>query len=569
MIRLLSLTLCLVFVSATSALSAEQINRYDVKIFVERDGDILVTETIDVTAERNQIRRGIFRDLPRFYKKDGVDIPYRYKIKSIRRNGKKEPYAVSRTGNGVRWRIGDADVYLDYGRHVYEIEYSVKNQIRYFQTHDELYWNAIGQYWAFPIAAARIDVTLPDGAIVAGVSAYTGRFGEQQDNYRYARENGSHVFTATQPFSAREGMTISLSVEKGAIDPPSAGDKRADWWALNGSLVVLSLGAIAISGFHFHAWRRVGIDPPKGPVFPRYEPPKNHSPAGVHYVYHRRLNGHDALIASIVNLAINKWIKIEPVDKKKTTLTRFNDDDSRKPAFPAERVFLKKLLARGSSRTIGGKTDTTFTSAYRKFQASVSKRFGSEYFKWNFGFIVVAVAVSILVVIVSVNMAVQWTGWHFAGLGALLVVNLLFAYLLPAATEKGQAVRTEIEGFKLYLEKAEKLHINTAEIGAGSPPVLTVERYERFLPYAIALGVEKPWTKHFEKSLPTEAEAYRPHWSSSSRHGYRSLHAANSALVSSMSSGVSSAMPQSSGSSGSGGGGFSGGGGGGGGGGGW
>lgn len=569
MIRLFLLALCFAVAAATSALSAEQINNYDIKILVEKDGDIHVTETIDVTSEGNQIRRGIFRDLPRFYEKDGADLPYRYKVKRIRRNGVKEPYAVSRTGNAVRWRIGDADVFLDYGRHVYEIEYSVKNQIRYFQTHDELYWNAVGLYWAFPIAAARVEVTLPDGAAATGASAYTGGYGEQGGNYRYARENDLHIFTATQPFSAREGMTISLSVEKGAIDPPSAADKRADWWALNGSLLVLSLGAIAISGFHFHAWRRVGIDPPKGPVFPRYEPPKNHSPAGVHYVYHRHLKGHDALIASIVNLAINKWIKIEPVDKKKTTLTRFNNDDSHKPVFPAERLFLKKLLARGSSRTIGGKTDTTFTSAYRKFQTDVSKRFGSEYFKWNFGYIVLAVAASVLVVIVAVNMAVQWTNWHFAGLGALLVVNFLFAYLLPAATEKGQAVRTEIEGFKLYLEKAEKLHINAAEIGAGAPPVLTVERYERFLPYAIALGVEKPWTKHFEKTLPTDAQAYRPHWSSSRHDGYRSLHSMNSALVSSMSSGVSSAMPQSSSSSGSSGGGFSGGGGGGGGGGGW
>ena len=96
---------------------------------------------------------------------------------------------------------------------------------------------------------------------------------------------------------------------------------------------------------------------------------------------------------------------------------------------------------------------------------------------------------------------------------------------------------------------------------------MTVERYEKFLPYAIALGVEEPWTKHFEKLLPEEAAAYNPGWSHMGRHG--SFAGMNKSMVSTMSSAVTSSMPQSSSSSGSGGGGFSGGGGGGGGGGGW
>lgn len=557
------------FLAGSVAVAAEQINNYDVRIVVEKDGDVIVTETIDITSEGNQIRRGIFRDLPRYYEENGVRLPFRYDIKQIRRDGKKEPYEVSKDGNAVRWRIGDADVFLDDGRHVYEIAYVVKNQIRYFETHDEIYWNAIGQYWAFPIESARVEIALPEGARSTGADAYTGMYGAAGQDYRYAHNAGAHVFETSRPLNAREGMTVSLSIGKGAIDPPSASDKRANWWALNGSLVVLMFAAMGVSLFHYSAWRRVGVDPQKGPVFPRYEPPKGYSPAAVHYIFHRHMKGHSALIASLVNLGVNKWIKIEPIDKKKTTLTRFDEDETGKQVFPAERLLLSKILSQGGSRTIGGKTDTTFAKAYQKFQQNVSRRFGADYFKWNIGYILLALIISVIAFIIAVNIAVQWTTWHWFGLGALVIVNLLFAYLLPAPTEKGQEIRTEIEGFKLYLETAEKLHLNAAEVGAGTPPVLTTERYERFLPYAIALGVEKPWTKHFEKTLPREAEAYSPYWSTGGRRSYNSLHGMNSALVSAMSSGVSSAMPQSSGSSGSGGGGFSGGGGGGGGGGGW
>ena len=88
-------------------------------------------------------------------------------------------------------------------------------------------------------------------------------------------------------------------------------------------------------------------------------------------------------------------------------------------------------------------------------------------------------------------------------------------------------------------------------------------------PYAIALDVEKPWTKYFEKVLPEDAKNYNPSWGHVSGRNIGSVGGINRALESNLNSGVSRAMPQSSSSSGGGGGGFSGGGGGGGGGGGW
>ena len=107
------------------------------------------------------------------------------------------------------------------------------------------------------------------------------------------------------------------------------------------------------------------------------------------------------------------------------------------------------------------------------------------------------------------------------------------------------------------------------EVGSEAPPPMTTERYETFLPYAIALDVEKPWTKHFEKLMPEAAKAYNPAWTNMAANGFSDVGKMTSGMVSSISSGVASSMPQSSSSSGSGGGGFSGGGGGGGGGGGW
>jgi uncharacterized membrane protein len=113
---------------------------------------------------------------------------------------------------------------------------------------------------------------------------------------------------------------------------------------------------------------------------------------------------------------------------------------------------------------------------------------------------------------------------------------------------------------------------------------MSEEIFERYLPYAIGLGVEEPWSEAFEghmaKMLPPgeHRSSYSPRWySGSSSWNSTTFSTSAGGLVGAVSAGVARASPpSSSGSSGSfssgggfSGGGFSGGGGGGGGGGGW
>ena len=164
---------------ALAAVAEEKINSFDVAITVQEDGDIDVSERLNVTSEGYEIRRGIFRDLPRYYADDlheGDKLPYQYKVKRVTRNGASEPYEILKEGNAYQIRIGDADKYLEHGEHVYEIEYEVKNQIRYFEDHDELYWNVTGNYWLFPIEKASLRVTLPENAVLLDKTAYTGGY---------------------------------------------------------------------------------------------------------------------------------------------------------------------------------------------------------------------------------------------------------------------------------------------------------------------------------------------------------------------------------------------------------
>lgn len=100
---------------------------------------------------------------------------------------------------------------------------------------------------------------------------------------------------------------------------------------------------------------------------------------------------------------------------------------------------------------------------------------------------------------------------------------------------------------------------------AANAPQRTVELFEKLLPYAIALGVEKQWAKEFNDIYKQPPEWFSGNWST-----FNAYYLASS-ITGSMQSAMATsfAPPSSSGSSGFGGGGFSGGGGGGGGGGGW
>ncbi len=144
-----------------------------------------------------------------------------------------------------------------------------------------------------------------------------------------------------------------------------------------------------------------------------------------------------------------------------------------------------------------------------------------------------------------------------------LAITLIFYQLLKAVTPLGRKRLDEIEGFRVFLEAAEKDRLNFL-----NPPDRTPELFEKFLPYALALGVEQRWAEQFTEVLAAAAAEGRfPGWYS----GTTSRGFSAASLASSLGDSLSSAVASSSGSSGSGssGGGSSGGGGGGGGGGGW
>jgi len=129
-------------------------------------------------------------------------------------------------------------------------------------------------------------------------------------------------------------------------------------------------------------------------------------------------------------------------------------------------------------------------------------------------------------------------------------------------------VMDRIAGFERYLSVTEEDRLETLH-----PPEKTPELFERYLPHAIALGVENRWASRFAGVLAAASAAPgdRGHmgWYSGSQNPWSNPGMFATAVGASLVSSTAAASTAPGSSSGSGGGGSSGGGGGGGGGGGW
>jgi uncharacterized membrane protein len=160
------------------------------------------------------------------------------------------------------------------------------------------------------------------------------------------------------------------------------------------------------------------------------------------------------------------------------------------------------------------------------------------------------------------------SGWLWPFLPPLLALPLVLSafWWISAPTKEGRAVLDRMAGFRQYLSIAEGERLDRM-----TAPEDTPEIFERYLPYAIALGVENRWADRFRSVLAAaQAQGHQGFsWYAGSGNPWDDTGSFVNDVGSSLASTISSASTAPGSSSGSGGGGSSGGGGGGGGGGGW
>lgn len=486
----------------------------------------------------------------------------------------------------------------------------------------------------FPRTASDDDVLIeawtgPEGATTSDAS------------WDWDSATGRATIETDRPLGAGEGLTIRLTVPSGTILPATPSDRRrwfiADWgpW-LEGASVLLLVLVLYIS-----MWLLVGRDPHKGAVVVQYEPPEGFSPAALGFLQERGYAAaqRTAAVVSLAvqgalkieqdgsdwtlrrtrdgidaapNAAPEEKALYEQLLGSRKRLKLSNTQAAALQAgTKALRVRLKSRLEReyfvlnrkwffaGLAMSVlglivlawrdpygvnpvawflmfwlSGWTIGTGSLLYRAFQLWKAALSGKGAGTWAAAFAATAFAAPFTIAeLVVGGILLTMVPQALAATALLLgAVNVLFYHLLERPTLKGRGVLGRLEGFKRYLSAADQDRLDRL-----MPPERTPALFERYLPHAMALGLENRWADTFADVLTPAAVATATTagalawYSSSGSRGADGLSGMASSLGSSFSNSLSSASspPSSGGSGGSSSGGSSGGGGGGGGGGGW
>ena len=566
---LLALLVC-----AGTASAQERITSYDILVQVNKDASLDITELISVHAEGSQIRRGIYRDFPTTYRdRFGNRVKVALDVKGVEKNGATEPWFTERMSNGVRINTGNDDFLPVPADYTYTIRYRTTRQLGFFADHDELYWNAIGTGWVFPIERGTVEVRLPSPVAPESMSAeaYTGPQGAKGGAYLTEKPAPGVVrYTLTEPLAPYEGFTTVLMFPKGIVHAPTS-NERAGWFLKDNRGVLVGLiGLILVALYSFTQWSRIGRDPAKGIIIARYEPREGQTPAGLRFM---KEMGYDmrAFTADVLALAVGGHVRIHKEDKflkDEWSLERTASPEATPPS-PAQRKLLSEIFSGGRDRIVLKNTNAaTMSKAREAHKEQLDSEFHPQYFKRNAKQIVIAVLMAIATMIVAFVSSGGFGIPAIIAIGVImLVMVVVFGRLVRAPTKEGRALLDEIEGLRMYLSVAERDELKQMP-GPGQPPVLDAKRYESLLPFAVALDVEDAWTKKFTAAVGAAAAAQAASnmmWYSG-RGPITNMGDFTSSVGSGLSSSISSASTPPGSSSGGGGGGFSGGGGGGGGG---
>jgi len=479
---------------------AEHIRNYHSDIVIKKNGDLEVKETITVFATGDKIVNGIYRDFPTVYRKGWLRSLVGFRVHRIARNGEGLPFSVESIDYGKRVRMiggGRLPVPAEY---VFTIEYTATRQIGFFDDHDELYWNVVGDGWGFRIEHVCAHVTLPEGVRNddTKVAAYAGSLGSLAQSYKFTHESGVIVFKYDDRLLPRQAFSVVIGMPKGSIAAPSQLQKT--WWTFVDNLDIFFgwLSLFLLLAYILYCYLRVRRLTPEPRVIPLFEPPSGFTPGMIHY-FSKRAVAPQGVSADIVNLAVNGWITISTKEAfwSGTTyeITRTENVCLDIPYA----LFLHKLF--GSSQTI------SFGKEYAKQMLKVNEHLEDCYkksviipfFKKYKDEALIGAVFTFLGVFITATLRGAILGENiFFQMFILTIVSSAIVYtgmlwLLVSYTPEGFIVKDQIEGFKLYLSVAEVDRIALL----STPPDKTPELYEKLLPYAMALGVEKQWTEQF------------------------------------------------------------------------
>lgn len=498
----LALLVALLLAPAAGAQSKQFFwERFDVDVEVLENGDLIVTENQTINFSGAPFTFG-YRAVPvdRNGNNDGIDSVEVIEGDLVyQQNSSERPGTFTVRDSGgeteISWYFEPA-----LGSRRYTIRYRVRGGVRTEPSGDQLFWNAMPSGLGSTIAAGRVNITLPEGITAESTTALIGGQPSPYVTTTTSADGRRVTFELTQGRPAGQDFEVGVRFPTGQIAVETPSWQRAEQIADVIGLIALIGGLIlAIGGplVVLLIWYLRGRDPDPG-VVPEYlaEPPADTPPAVVGTLIDETAHIHD-IMSTLIDLARRGYLVMEQTGTGGDDYTFRRTDKDADGLRKYERTMLDGLFK--------GKQERSLDNLRYKFAENLPKirqqlydevvregftKASPEGVRQRYGCLAAVVGVVAVAGIFFLPGLVGGIGTLACpGIGLVLTAAalLVVSRYMPAKSEKGSIAATQWLAFKRYLQDIEKY----TDLEAAK------EIFERYLPYAIAFGLERSWIRKF------------------------------------------------------------------------
>lgn len=490
------------------------IESFDADVQVFDDGRIQITETIRprFTGSWN----GIFRSIPIEYRTpQGFNYTLLLDVESVTDDeGRALRYESSRERHYRKLRIwvpGASD-----STRTVMLRYNVQNGLRFFEEHDELYWNITGDEWEVPIEAATARFRLPSGVSGLRAVAFTGGYGSREQAATVETGSNEVRVRTLRALSFREGLTAAVAWNSGVIPRPGAIARAAWFMRSNGIFAVPIVASIVMALL----WHTRGRDPRLRPITTRYEPPERLTPAEVGTLVDHSPDMRD-ITATIVDLAVRGYVVIEEarteqlfglLSNTEYTFT-LQKDIEQHTLRPHEHELLRAMFGRGAQAGSTVKMAALTNRFYRHLPKIREHIYSGLISQEHYVRRPDRVKKLYLILGAVAGGLVAWGGGMLnqslgmapesAIIAGVLTAAVIcgFGLIMPVRTVRGAEALEHVLGFEEFLERVESERFERV--------IKTPELFEKYLPFAMALSLESNWARAFEDIYREPPQWYR------------------------------------------------------------
>jgi len=359
-----------------------------------------------------------------------------------------------------------------------------------------------GDEWKIPIEAASATITLPRAATGIRAIAFNGVYGSQARDANVTVDGSIIRIVMPHRLDFREGLTAVVGWDKGLIAEPTSTEKAMGFLGSNWPMAI----PIPVFFLMLWLWRRYGKDPEPRPVPVQYQPPQGLSPAEAGTLVDNTANMRD-ITATLVDLAVRGHIRIEEREVSKLfgllkdeefVFVKLTPPVGTGALAPHEERVMNGVFAGGLTTVELSDLENEFYKALPGIKSDIfDALIGHGFYRghpgrvqgaWIGGGIAVGAVIAIFGA-AALAPGLNMTPLPFLVAGVLTAIIVVgFGIFMPARTVKGARTLELLQGFEEFLQRVESDRFEQ---------IRTPEMFEKFLPYAMAFGVEKQWAKAF------------------------------------------------------------------------